>query len=497
MNNLMMYQSLVLKVNLNIFLIIFFLIVGTKTHANSSEIDSLKNELLNSKNDTTLVSLYGQIGDNFYYKGQNDSAIYYWEIGKKEGLIAQEKELPKIHQFVLHKKLAVLHNDLAYLYIGKGKFDQAVQYFNECIYYKQKTNDKKGEIQTFTNLGYLYINKNQIDSAIFYNVTAYKLAKQNSLELQAAICSMQIGVLHVKNGAISLALKRFNESIDTFKKEKDNKALSVAYNNLAKAYESVEKNNEALEFFFKSLSIKLDIDDKKGAAIVYNNIGACYQKIEEIELAIKYNKKALDLFSELKHQVGKATTLNNIGMMHFKIYQLDTAYIYYNESLEIRRSINDIEGVAISLLNISKIYHEQESYNKAIENLLEAFEIVNEIKNTSLIVDCSMQLYKNYDKLNDYKKALYYFKYYEKYNAILFSEKNLKKVNTQLKTDEISQRNYKDSLNTVLQLKNNKDIWKSEIEKDAYIVSKNTVFFLFIVFIGVLGLLIYLLIKRR
>ena len=383
------------------YLAALFLFISITCVLSQQKLDSLKQLLSNSTNDTTLVTLYGLIGDDFYYSGINDSATFYWEEAKDIALKSRQKEHPEIYNFIINKKLAVLYNDIAYLKINIGDFDGAVNYYNECIYLKQKTNDINGEIQSYTNLGYLYIIKNQTDSALIYNLTSYKLAKKNNLNNLAAVSAMQIGVLHIKNGAINQALKRLSESATYFELTNNAQELAVAYNNMAKAYEEIDKNNIALEYFFKSLKIKLNNENKKGAAIVYNNIGACYQKIKEFELAIKYNKKALTLFKEVNNKVGEATTLNNIGMMHFLKFELDSAIINHNKSLTIRKLIHDIEGIAISQLNISKVYYEKEKYSVAISFLKRANKIVKEIKNTSLIADCSMQLYKNYEQWDD------------------------------------------------------------------------------------------------
>lgn len=479
------------------YLAALWLLMIVTTVYSQQKTDSLKQLIANSNNDTTLISSYGLIGDDFYYSGINDSALFYWEKAKEIALEARKKELPEIYKYVINKKLAVLYNDIAYLKINNGDFDGAVNYYNECIYLKQKNNDIEGEIQTYTNLGYLYINKNQIDSALFYNLTAYKLAKLNNLENLVAVSAMQIGVLHTKNGAINQALKRLSESANYFEQAKNTKALAVTYNNIAKAYEELDKNTIALEYFFKSLKIKLNNENKKGAAIVYNNIGACYRNINELELANKYNEKALALFKEMGNNSGEATTLNNIGKVYLLNFKLETAITYFNQSLNIRRSINDIEGIAISQINISKIQYEKGKYRLAIKCLDEANKIMKEIKNTSLTADCSMQLFKNHEKLNNFQKALQYHKEYSKYNQILFSEKNLRKANEIQSKIEIQQRNYQDSIRQVLQIVNNKEIWKSKQKVDNYIIKKGYFFGLFIFVSLILSLLVYYFIKSK
>ena len=474
-----------------LFIIFFFQLNGLINA--QTKIDSLKEELTINHNDTSTLAIYGLIGDDFYYKGKNDSAIYYWEIAKQFALNSLNKELPELHKFVINQKLSVIFNDLAYLNVEKGNFDKAVAYFNECLLLKQKINDSRGEINTYTNLGYLYIKKRDLDSARYYNQTAYQLAKVNKFDKIVAASAAQLGLIYTNIGAIEEALAYLNESLNYYSLTNDTEGLSKTYNNIAKSYEKLEDNNTALEFYFKSLELKIASNNKKSIATAYNNIGACYTKIKELELSIKYNKKALAIFRKINAKIGEATTLNNIGFMHYQMREMDEALSYFEKSLSIRESINDIEGIAFSRLNISKIYSIDGNYDEAILLLNSVNKIALETKNTELLSDCSFQLSLNFEKTENPEEALLYYKKHTYYKNKLNSNLNVNKAASLNAMIKVRQQNYKDSLSLVIQNNNNMKTWKNQMKESSYIIDK-TYFYLFL--IGVIFSL-FLLLRRK
>lgn len=472
-------------------LTLFLLLTLSFSLLSQSKIDSLKRELNYSSNDTTTLSIYGLIGDDFYYKGENDSAIFYWELAKEFALTSQKKEFSEIYKFVINKKLSVFFNDLAYLNVEKGNFNTAIEYFHECILLKQSINDSRGETNTYTNLGYLYIKKRDLDSALFYNLAAHKLAKTNNFEEIEAASAVQLGLIFTEIGEINQALAYLNKSVIYFSSNNDTLELAKSYNNIAKSYQKLNDYNTALEFYFKSLELKIKLGNKKSSATAYNNIGACYFKIDELELAVKYNKKALDLFIEIQDKIGEATTLNNIGFMHYQMNEMEEALSIYTKSLAIRESISDIEGIAFSLLNISKIHSFDANYNEALFLLQKVYKLALETKNIELLSDCSLQLSLNYEKIKDNQRALSHYKKHIYYQNKLNNNSNIDKARHINAIIKIQQQNYKDSISLVIQSRNEVKSLEQEIRESSFIVSKKYTYIFLFGLALLIGLLIY------
>ncbi len=443
-------------------------------------LDSLRTILNESNQDTTLVGTLSKIGDVFYYEGQADSAIYYWEKGKEKADKILQKELTLEIKLTTQRLNAILYNDLAYLYVGKGNYDKALGYFRNSIRYRELLKDTSGILQGYSNIGYLYIQKGQTDSALFYNKRVLDLAQRYKLKEQEGISYMQVAVLYTKIGLIEEALEHLKNAQKIFTKINNPKAEAIVLNNIAKVYVDMEEYNTALEYFFKSLELKYTDNDMLSIANTYNNIGAAYQRVEELSLAKKYDFLALEFFDKAKNTRGKATVLNNIGNLYVDLDQTDSAMILFQQSLALRQEIHDKSGIAYSLFNIAKIEHRNHQLEQAVNHLKKAYTLADETTDYNLLQKIAKELYTIYKVEKKYEEALYYHEQLLRFKELILNQKNLESLNRLKWQKSISE--FQPKVKPVIK----KD------EKTNTIPTK-----VILIVLGVLGLLVVFLVRKR
>lgn len=392
-------------------------------------LDSLRSVLNTTHQDTTLVGTLSKIGDVFYYGGQADSAIYYWEKGRAVADAVLEKEIPEAQKLTAQRFNAILYNDLAYLYIGKGNYDKALGYFRKSIRYRELLKDTSGILQGYSNIGYLYIQKGQTDSALFYNKRVLDLAQRYKLKEQEGISSMQVAVLYTKIGLIEEALEHLKNAQKIFTKINKPKAEAIVLNNIAKVYMDLEEYNTALEYFFKSLELKYTDNDRLSIGNTYTNIGAAYQRIEELSLAKKYDFLALEYFDKANNKRGKATVLNNIGNLYVDLGQTDSAMILFQQSLALRQEIHDKAGIAYSLFNIAKIEYRNHQLEQAVNRLKKAYTLADETTDYNLLQKIAKEIYTIYKVEKKYEEALNYHEQLLRFKELILNQKNLESLN--------------------------------------------------------------------
>ena len=136
------------------------------------------------------------------------------------------------------------------------------------------------------------------------------------------------------------AIKTTQHIIHLLKDSPDSKDLATSYNNLGMAYDAKGAYDTAIEYYNKSLSIKLKTlgGDHPSVATSYNNLGGAYHNKGAYDTAIEYYNKSLSI--SLKTLGGDhpdvATSYNNLGMAYRAKGAYDTAIEYYNKSLTIR-----------------------------------------------------------------------------------------------------------------------------------------------------------------
>lgn len=168
---------------------------------------------------------------------------------------------------------------------------------------------------------------------------------------------------------------------------------------------------KAIEYYEKSLKIRVEIGDKKEIAGSINNIGNIYVRQGIYFKALEYFYESLKIYEEIDYKRGISYVLNGIGVINNIQGDYDKALENYSKSLKIREEINYKQGIKASLCNIGEIYGFKGNYDKAIEffnKSLKISEEINNIPSTALILNNIGMVYQ---EQGDYDKA---FKYYTK-----------------------------------------------------------------------------------
>jgi adenylate cyclase len=168
-----------------------------------------------------------------------------------------------------------------------------------------------------------------------------------------------------------------------------------------------------LEFFRKSLKIRIEIDDKEGIAGSYNNIGVIYCAQGNYSEALKKYKTSLKFWEETGDKSQIADKYTFIGYIYREMNNYPMALQYCSSSLKIQEEIGDKAGIAYSLSSIGYIYADQKNYSEALKNFYSSLKIFEELADKRGInIECQNigGVYikqKQYDKASQYvNKAL-------------------------------------------------------------------------------------------
>ena len=249
-----------------------------------------------------------------------------------------------------------------------------------------------------------------------------------------ALCIRHLGEKHASTatsynnvGAVYYNLGDYDNALDYF-----NKSLSIrlevfgghhpnvaqSYNNIGLVYANLGDYEKALDYFNKSLSIRLEVfgDSHPDVAQSYNNIGVVYANLGDYEKALDYYNKSLSIQLEVfgGHNPDIASSYNNIGGVYYNLGDYDNALDYYNKSLAICLEVfgDNHPDVATSYNNIGLVYanigdHAQalEYYKKALAGYVAVY---GETSNDALsaIIDVANMCFE----LGDDDKAVSYIK---------------------------------------------------------------------------------------
>ncbi|MDF1550208.1 MAG: tetratricopeptide repeat protein, partial [Bacteroidales bacterium] len=184
----------------------------------------------------------------------------------------------------------------------------------------------------------------------------------------------------------------------------DKSGSAFVINNMGIVSEELGNHQNAINYYNRSLKLKLDLKDKKGAASTYNNLGVVYENLQENQQALDYYQKALDIYTSLNNNKGIATLLNNIGHIYKLEKKYNKAIENYSKSLKTRTELGDAEGIASTKSYLGIIYLETNDLNKAEKFLLESYKMAQQQNSAKFLIQNSEQLASLYHaKGNNYK----------------------------------------------------------------------------------------------
>jgi serine phosphatase RsbU (regulator of sigma subunit) len=342
--------------------------------------DSLKNELKNTKNDSTKILIYNQLleecnaEENFIYANQlinqskltiknsktyslkkfaNDylldgiNNIFSYDLfkndtAKKSTMLKQALEISLAINDTIN--IGNLYRSLASNYEENGDFPSAIRYINEGLAFSSKVNSLEIKAKMFSKLGAMYINQKDYQNALKYYKEGLVTMKKTNNKWGIANYNITVGTLFGKINQISNAEKHLNEAINSFDNKYDK---VVALNNLALMYEGNNLYNDAIKTFIESknmLESNYPVDSTFLAAS-FINIGRLYGKLKQFDNALLNQKNALKIALLIGEKSRIDFFLHDIANTYFlmgdyknsKIYNdriglIDDVFIQYNDA---------------------------------------------------------------------------------------------------------------------------------------------------------------------
>jgi tetratricopeptide (TPR) repeat protein len=230
-----------------------------------------------------------------------------------------------------------------------------------------------------------------------------------------------IGFIYQNRGKIAIALDYYHRGMAIQKQIGDNIGYAQSLNNIGFIYQVENDPSRALEYYEKSLELRTKLNDYRGIGESLNNLGylfrtygdpTCKSSIKNVcamaglNKALDFYLKSLDVKLKIKDSTGIATSYNNIGSVYYFLKDYNKSLEFYTNSLNIHHRKNNKSGEATSLNNIGGIYLIQKNYNEAEKKGLQSLAIGRELGYPEIIKRASELLTSVYSNKRDYKNQI-------------------------------------------------------------------------------------------
>ena len=290
-------------------------------------IDSLKQIITESKEDTTRMNAFYEIGDQYQYLVP-DSALSYFTKALELSEIIDSKKLK-----------ANCLRQIGIVYETKGLYDKALETYFKALDAFEEMDNKQGIASCYNDIAIIHYMQQSYEICIEYLTKSYEIKKE--LDDIQGMANYYTNMASVKNsqGLNEDAIDLVHKSVELFKEINDTLGIAVAYGNIGTVNYSLGKYEEALAYHMKSVELHQEINNKDGLAHSYSNISSSYALMAD---SLASSKEQRD-------------------------HYLNEAVIYGNKSLEIAKEIDAIyieNFISVTLMNIYKMLG---NYRKALE----------------------------------------------------------------------------------------------------------------------------------
>jgi serine phosphatase RsbU (regulator of sigma subunit)/tetratricopeptide (TPR) repeat protein len=334
---------------------------------NPADIDSLKQLLVEAKQDTNHIYVLLKLGDR-YHHSLPDSATYYYhkalEISEKVDYDAGR---------------AKSYRSIGNILQLKGANDSALEYLMKAQSTFIQIGDREGLATCYNNIGYTHKLKGEYDKAIEYFYMALEIADELGDKRQMARTYNNIGSVHQMGNSNDKAIEVFEKSLYLYSEIGYTRGKAICSINLGISYFNEGDFEKALEYHENALVIHSENNNRQGISICYINMSEIYRNLGMYDKAIEYSLKSVDLFEEMGYKEGMASAYANLASFNIGladpltlsraqwINYLNKSIEYGDKAIELAREMRSLyieSSVATSLVGA---YKRLGNYKKALE----------------------------------------------------------------------------------------------------------------------------------
>ncbi|NET81364.1 MAG: tetratricopeptide repeat protein [Moorea sp. SIO1F2] len=287
--------------------------------------------------------------------------------------------------------LIKLFGALAQFYLGKGTYDQAQPWYQQCL---EITRSRLGDDHPYVgailnNLGEIYRLMGRYDLAEPLSQQALEMRKQLVGHHHPDVVTSlnNLALLYKSMGRYHQAEPLYQKALELYKQlvGHDHPDVVTSLNNLALLYKSMGRYHQAEPLLKQALEMRKHLlgHDDLDVANSINNLASLYQSMGRYDEAEPLYQQALELLKQLvgHHHPNLATSLNNLGLLYWSMGRYDQAEPLYQQALEIRmqRLGQNHPDVAQSFNNLAALYQSMGRYAQAEPLYQQALDIKKQL----------------------------------------------------------------------------------------------------------------------
>lgn len=296
--------------------------------AQQLNLDSLLKQLPITKEDTSKVLLYIEIGNAYEYDNPQAAEKYYLLAGDLSKRLQYKKGIIK---FI--SNYTQILND-------RGAFDSSLVLNQQAIQIAGQVGDAVTIAKVYANTGNTFNYLGEYDSSVFYYITAKKYFEAINDPYYIARMNDLIQNVYFKLDQCDKGLPYGKLAVNYFRSAGKEIELGQALLNLANNYSTVKHSDSALACYKEALAIGTNTGFKALQLSCLIGMGNIYFHKYDADNMLPYHQAALKLSREISNAEGEVIAGRGMALYYLLKKDVGTAKKYLSASLAIADSLD-------------------------------------------------------------------------------------------------------------------------------------------------------------
>mgnify|MGYP001773397747 CR=1 FL=1 len=287
------------------------------------------------------------------------------------------------------------------LYVS-GQWQKALAVYENALALFRETNDSEGEATTLAGMGALFLDMGQPELALGYYQQTLELHQKGGKRREVIAAQLGIGHIYATMGEMEQAKKAYEQALALSREANDKRAEAAALIALAtvetrlqtsrpaQASEgTVEGVSRAESLYRQAILVTQATGDQLGQANALQQLGTHYAILNRAEEAIRCFEKSLALYREAGDRRGEMIALSNLGAVYAARGEKTKAADYYQQAVNLAEAMREAlgslaEGKLAFQENRHALYARYISLLLSLNRLEEAFAVAQKAKARAL-----------------------------------------------------------------------------------------------------------------
>lgn len=403
--------------NFPILLVLFIYTFFIVTATGANELNPESVVLENKCQDRVSSELYYTLGTNFLVNKEYKKAYENINLGLQKAKKNEDTYL-----------IALGNYHLGYYHFKSKDITKAIVALNRALGGFDDQLEKEDIVKCYYRLGSVYKSISDFEKALSNTFKALKISEEIASEVQIIRSSTQIGSIYLITGDYKAANRNFKRALQLQEKIQDNTGLVLTYLNLGALSQKQKLFKQALTYFYEGLekiknlseTSELSQNLKDDQAILLGNIGSTLRAKEDYKGSLEFLFKALVIKEQLNRNVSTAHTYNDIAETYIKMQDYGKAKQFALEGARLAKN-ESVSKERWAYFLLSKCEYALENYKSSYDN----FQTYNILKDSIFRVEKASR-FNEMQIQYDTEKQDYQIKAQEKDIALLATQNRLK-----------------------------------------------------------------------